>query len=174
MLISLIAGMAENRVIGNKGMIPWKRMAADMKHLRQLAAGKAIVMGSETARSMVRYKSPLLAESRVFVLTRGTGEEFEGTGMRVAHSLEEAVETARADGEQELCILGGGQLYAEAIDKGMVDRMHLTLIHASVEGDTSFPALLPAEWHEVSRESHPEDEKNPHPYTFMVYDRKKA
>lgn len=167
--------MAENRVIGNKGMIPWKRMAADMEQLWQLTDGKMIVMGKGTGHSMLRYKkSPLLSQSRPVILTHGMGEEFEEAGMHIEHSLEDAIAYAKANDEQELVIIGGGQLYAEAIAKGLVDRLHLTLIHASVEGDTTFPVLDMAQWQEVSQESHHEDEKNPYPYSFMVYDKKKA
>jgi dihydrofolate reductase len=169
MHISLIAAMTPSRVIGNKGMIPWQRVPADMKHLKELAAGKTLILGSETMRSMIRYKSPLLLSCPVIVLTRKSVEEFREAGFHTAASLEQALSLLQDANASEVCILGGGQVYEEALTKSIVSTIHLTLIEAEVEGDTFFPELSPEAWQEVSHEAYPADEKNPYSYAFLTY-----
>jgi dihydrofolate reductase len=171
MLISLIVAISENRAIGFEGMLPWKRMLADAKRMKELAAGKTLIMGSETARSMIRYKSPLMQECPVIILTRRSAHEFADEGYWTAISLEEALKTAENEGAKEACIFGGGQIYAEALSKGIVDVIHLTLIHTVAEGDTFFPELPEGEWKETMCEKHSADEKNPYDYAFLTYER---
>jgi dihydrofolate reductase len=171
MIVSLVVAISANRAIGNKGMLPWKRVPADAAHMKELAAGKTLIMGSETARSMIRYKSPLMQECPVVILTRRSVHEFADEGYWTALSLEEALKTAEDEGAAEACIFGGGQIYAEALSQKAVDLIHLTLIHTTVEGDTFFPDLPEGEWKEAAREDHPADDKNPYDYTFLTYER---
>ena len=171
-MISLIAALSENRVIGNKGMIPWQRMPADMKHLKELSVGHILLMGSETARSMLRYKSPLMKDCPVIVLTRNDGAEFLDAGLQIAHSLEEAFEKDHTMHKGDLMILGGGQIYAQALALQKVDRLYLTLIHTIVEGDVMFPEFSKDEWQEIAREEHPSDDHNPYAYDFLTYERR--
>lgn len=172
MKISLVVAISENRAIGYKGALPWKRVPADMQRLKRLAEGKTLIMGSETARSMIRYNSPLLRDCPVVILTRRSVHEFADEGFWTALSLDEALKTAENEGAQEAVIFGGGQVYAEALSKGVVHTVHLTLIRTVVEGDVFFPELPEGEWREVLREEHPSDEKNPYPYTFLTYERR--
>jgi dihydrofolate reductase len=171
MTISLVVAISQNRAIGNKGLLPWRRMPADAQRMKDLAAGKTLIMGSQTARSMIRYGSPLMQNCPVIILSRRSAHEFSDEGFWTALSLEEALKTAEDEGATEICIFGGGQIYAEALQKGIVDVIYLTLIHTVAEGDTFFPELPEGAWKEVAHEEHPEDEKNPYPYTFLTLER---
>jgi dihydrofolate reductase len=104
------------------------------------------------------------------VVTRNAA--YEAPGAVVLGSLEEALEQAKASGETEAFVIGGGQIYREALQKGLVDRLYLTLVHADVEGDTHFPLLDPADWTEQSREHHPADERHAHAFSFVVLERR--
>jgi dihydrofolate reductase len=172
MVVSLVVALSENRAIGNKGMLPWKRVPADAKRMKDLAVGKTLLMGSETARSMIRYKSPLMQECPVIILTRRSAHEFGDEGFWTALSLEEGLKMAEDEGASEAVIFGGGQIYTEALQKGVVDVVYLTLIHTTAEGDTFFPDLPERDWKEISKEAYPMDEKNPYPYTFYTYERR--
>jgi dihydrofolate reductase len=101
------------------------------------------------------------------VVTRS--RRFAPEDVRVAHSLEQALDIARSDDEP--FIGGGAHIYRRALENDLVDRIYLTRIHAEVEGDTFFPDLDLDEWELVSEECHEADEKNEHPYSFMVYER---
>lgn len=170
----LIAGMTENRVIGDKGRIPWGRLPADIARLRALSVGRPLFMGSETARSMMAYQSPLLAQCPVFVLTRGPGEEFAAAGMHVVRSIDEASVRIRESGGAEMIVFGGGQVYEHCLGLDAVQEMDLTVVHAEMAGDAFFPAVPSDEWLEIAREPHAADLENPHAYTFLSYRRKEG
>ncbi len=170
MSISLIAAADSNNTIGLDGMIPWERVPADMKHLKDLCRGNVIIMGSETLRSMIKYKSSLLSDCKVVVLTRSEGQEFLDQGFEVAHSIDESLEMAKAHNTAGIYILGGATVYEQSMEKA--DAIYLTRIHDEFEGDTWFPEISEDQWEEVSREEHTADDKNPYDYTFLTYKRK--
>jgi len=159
MTISIIAAMAENRIIGKANSLPW-HLPADLKHFKRLTTGKPVVMGRKTFESM----SGPLRNRRNIVVTRN--QEFTGEGAEVAHSLEEALE--RAAGEPEVMIAGGAEIYAQAIP--VADRMYLTVIHQEFSGDTTFPAYDEQEWIEREREDHRSD-GHPYSFSFIRYER---
>jgi dihydrofolate reductase len=159
--LSLIAAMAENRVIGRGNALPW-RLPADLAHFKRLTLGKPILMGRRTWESL----PGLLPHRTHVVITRN--RDYRAEGAEVVHSLEQALEVFGA--VDEVMVIGGGELYAQCLPRAA--RMHLTLVHAEVEGDTRFPAFDPADWVECGRESHPADERNPYPYTFLELERR--
>jgi dihydrofolate reductase len=159
--LSLIAAMAENRVIGRGNALPW-RLPADLAHFKRLTLGKPILMGRRTWESL----PGLLPHRTHVVITRN--RDYRAEGAEVVHSLEQALEMFGA--VDEVMVIGGGELYAQCLPRAA--RMHLTLVHAEVEGDTRFPAFDPADWVERGRESHPADERNPYPYTFLELERR--
>lgn len=162
MRVSLIAAMAENRVIGVNNTLPW-RLPADLRHFRQLTTGHHVIMGRRNYESIGRP----LPERTNIVVTRNP--DYRAPGCRVVHSVEEALTSAQND--PELFIIGGAEIYRQALDRA--DRLYLTLVHANIRGDTYFPEFDPGHWNEVSREQHEADEKNPYACTFLTYDRKK-
>jgi dihydrofolate reductase len=161
MRLSLIVAMSENRVIGREGQLPW-RLSADLRRFKQLTMGHHLIMGRKTWESIGR---PLPGRTSL-VISRNP--EYRAEGAVVLPDLPHAMDAA--SGDDEVFVIGGGQIYRQALPQA--DRVYLTLIHASIAGDTHFPELEPETWclaEEPSR--HPDDHKNEYPYSFLVYQR---
>lgn len=157
MLISLIVAMDRNRVIGNKGQLPW-HISADLKNFKAITMGKPIIMGRKTHESIGR---PLPGRENV-VITRD--KNYKAEGCTVLHSLEEAFE--KFENLEEIMIMGGADLYEQTLDKA--NRIYLTEVHAEVEGDTYFPEFDWETWEETSRQDFKADEKNQYDYSFVI------
>lgn len=157
MIVSLIAAVAENGVIGRDGALPWS-LPADLRHFRTLTTGHHVVMGRRTHDSIGRA----LPERVNLVLTHRP--QSLAPGCRAVTSLDEALRVARDAGESEIFVIGGAELYALALPDA--DRVYLTRVAATVDGDVRFPALDPARWREVSSEMRDADERNPHALAF--------
>jgi dihydrofolate reductase len=173
-MVSAIAAVGEgNLVIGRENKLPWKRLPADMEHLRSVVGSHTIIVGSHTARSMMTYRSPLLQRCPVIVLTSGDDPSFTQAGFRIARSIDDALSLAERSGETEAFILGGAQIYTESLQRGVIHRLYLTLVHGTFEGDTFFPKL-DAGWSEIERQDHPVDTMHAHPYSFVTLERKSS
>jgi dihydrofolate reductase len=156
--MSMIVAMAHNRIIGADNDMPW-HMPADLKHFKATTMGKPVVMGRKTYASIGRA----LPGRRNIVITRDPAYQLNDAD--VAHSIDEAL--AMCAEEAEVMIIGGGSIYQSLIPH--VDQLHLTFIDLDVAGDTQFPDWnAHGQWREVSREAHPSDDKNPHPYEFVT------
>ena len=153
--ITLVAAMAANRAIGLDGQMPW-HLPRELKHFKQTTMGRPIVMGRKTWESIGRA----LPGRQNLVVTRNP--EFSAPGCDVAGSLEAAVEMAAGE---EVMIIGGGQLYAEALP--MADCMVLTHVDCRPEADTWFPEWNETEWEEVACRDEAPDEKNPYAYRVV-------
>lgn len=145
MTFSLIAALAKNRVIGQDGDIPW-RIPEDWQHFKRVTMGKPVIMGRRTFESIGQ---PLPGRTNI-VVTRNP--EFDVEGVTVTHSLKEAIDKAEVEKADELFVIGGNQLYAEAF--GKADRLYLTYVDKEVEGDTFFPEFDKREWRELERHDH--------------------
>jgi len=149
-LLSIVAAVGSNNVIGVAGGLPW-RLRADLRTFRALTMGKPMIMGRKTYESIGR----VLDGRDIIVLTRLS--DLATAGIFVAQSLEAALElageraTARNAGE--ICVVGGGEIYRAAMP--CADRLHITHIAAAPDGDTVFPDISPSEWTLVSREALP-------------------
>jgi len=167
MRVSLIVALSENHVIGRNNKLPWY-LPNDLKYFKQVTMGKPIVMGRKTYESIGK---PLPGRVNI-VVTRN--KDWSAEGVRVVHSLENAFELAASiaeiDGQDEVMIIGGDQIYKSALP--MVDRMYLTEVHAQVDGDAFFPEFDRDAWQELGREDYQASEPNPYDYSFVVYDRK--
>lgn len=159
-LISIIAAVAENRAIGIHNRLPW-HLPADLKYFRNKTLGHHVIMGRKNYQSIGK---PLPQRTNI-VVTRDPG--FDAPGCVVVNSIGAAL--AAADGDPEVFIIGGAGIYAQSLP--FADRLYLTLVHHSFEGDTYFPEFEWAQWKEISKEFHEPDERNPYPYTFVVLDR---
>ncbi len=157
MLISLIAAMAENRVIGRNNVIPW-RLPADMQRFRAITMGHPVIMGRKTYESIGR---PLPGRKTVLITRQ---RNYRAAGCVVVHSLREAL--AECEGEAEVFICGGGDIYREALP--LASRIYLTVIHQQVPGDTLFPEI-PCDFAVVERQELAEEAI---PYTFLRYERR--
>ncbi len=166
MELSLIAAVAENGVIGRNNQLPW-HLSEDLKYFKQVTLGKPIAMGRLTWESIGR---PLPGRTNI-VISRNTELEIEG--VRVVPDLGAALDLAQTiaeiDGREELMVIGGGQIYQQALP--LVQRMYLTEVHADVSGDAFFPEWDRSEWQEVAREFHTALAPNPYDYSFAVYER---
>ncbi|BCH24231.1 dihydrofolate reductase [Mesorhizobium sp. L-8-3] len=171
MKIVIHVAIAENHVIGRDNGLPW-RLSSDMKRFKEMTMGKPVVMGRKTWESFPRR--PLPGRLNI-VLTRAPG--FQADGAEVVAALDDALELARErgwnmPGADEICILGGGEVYRQALP--LADRLYVTHVLASVGGDTRFPAIDPAEWELVHSEDHPAGEKDSHATRYAVYDRRRT
>lgn len=163
MRVSIIVAVSDNGVIGHEGDLPWQ-LSRDLKRFKALTMGHHLLMGRKTFDSI----GTALPGRTTVVISRGLPQL--PPEVRLAHSLDEAVEIARADGDDEAFIAGGAEIYAQALSQA--DRLYLTRVHTKSTGDTFFPLWQESEWREVSREEHPTDDRNAHPHSFLVYDRK--
>ncbi|MCP1727443.1 dihydrofolate reductase [Natronospira proteinivora] len=156
MELVLVAAMTRNRVIGRDGGMPW-HLPADLAHFKRVTLNHPVVMGRKTFESI----GFALPKRRNVVVTRQSDVRFEGT--ETAGSLDEALE--RLADEDTVMVIGGGQLYREALPRATV--LELTFIDTEVEGDTTFPEWSAEEWRETSREHRPADERNAHNMNFV-------
>lgn len=163
MIVSAIVATAKNGVIGKHNDIPWY-LPADLKYFKKVTLHHHIIMGRNCYASIGR---PLPKRTNI-VVTRNLF--FTGTGLLVAHSIQEALELAHDNGETEAFIIGGGQIYEQS--QNLWDRLYLTEVDLDVDGDVFFPEINPENWQILSADPHLPDEKNPHPYTFKILERK--
>ena len=168
MIIALVVAVAENRVIGKDGDLPW-HIPGDLKLFKQTTLGKPIVMGRKTWESLGR---PLPGRPNI-VITRDAA--FQAEGAHVVHDLDQAFAVA---GDlavnletEEVMIIGGAEIYKLAFP--MADRLYLTEVALSPDGDATFPDFDMSQWREVSRSPFPAEGDSPS-YTLVVYDRADA
>jgi dihydrofolate reductase len=165
-ILSLIAAVAENGVIGAGGALPW-RLSTDMKRFKSLTMGKPVVMGRKTFEAIGK---PLAGRVNI-VVSRQSG--FAPKGVTVAASLTAALivaeEGARAAGDDEIMVIGGSAIYAAALP--LADRLYITHVEARPEGDVAFPAIDPGRWRAVSAERLPAGPRDSAATTFVVYER---
>lgn len=164
MRVTLIAAVARGRVLGLEGKIPW-RLPADLRRFKERTMGHHLALGRRTWESIGRA----LPGRTMVVVTRRPDYPVP-EGVHVAGSLEAALKRAEGAGETEVFVAGGGEIYRQALPRA--DRLDLTEVDLEVEGDTFFPEIDEGEWREVSREEHPADDRNPHPYRFRVLERR--
>ena len=160
MIVSLILAMAENGVIGRGGGLPW-HLPKDLRHFKQLTVDHTVIMGRKTFEEI---KQPL-ANRRNVVISRDP--DFHPRGVTVVPSLEEAL--ALGATEDEVFVIGGGEIFRLALPRA--DRLYLTLVHAKVEGDTTFPPLDLATWALEEEADHPADAQHEYAYSFRTYSR---
>lgn len=158
MLKSIIVAKAENDVIGKDNKLIWY-MPADLKYFKETTMGHYIIMGRKTFESQ---KKPLPGRTSI-IITRN--KNYTAEGCMVVQSLEEAYRISEENNQKEVFILGGAEIYKLALPT--TDKIYLTEIKASFEGDTYFPKINYQDWKEVKREEFQPDEKNAYPYAFV-------
>ena len=152
--IIIIAVLSQNRVIGKDGKLPWD-IPEDMQRFRQLTAGHPVIMGRKTYESIGK---PLKNRTNI-VITRDTS--YKASGCTIVGSLEEALEQAKKVEHTEIFIIGGGEIYRQALP--ICDKLYLTVVHESIDGDAFFPDY--SEFNTVVEERESSDEN--HTYTFF-------
>lgn len=161
-MITLIAAMSENRVIGKSGDLPW-RLPDDMKFFMRTTRGHHVIMGRKTWESM----EGALKDRTNIVITRQ--KNYSAEGAIVVHTLDEALRQSPLDTE-EVFIIGGEAIFAAALP--VAQRMYLTHVHTDVDGDAYFPEFDEENWRVVNEEHHPADEKHSYVFTIRQYRRR--
>jgi dihydrofolate reductase len=162
MTISCIVAVAHHRVIGRDNDIPWY-LPADLQYFKKVTMGHTIVMGRNCYNSIGR---PLPKRTNIIV-TRDP--YYISSVCPIARSIPEALEIANENGETEVFIIGGGQIYAQTVD--LWDRLYLTEVDIEVDGDVFFSEMDMKQWKIISEEPHTKDEKNEYDYVFKVFER---
>ena len=163
--VTLVVAAADNDVIGRGNALPWD-LPADLRHFKRRTLGRPVLMGRRTFESIGRP----LPGRRTLASTRDPA--YSADGVRVVHSLDEALELAAdialIDGSEELMVIGGAEIYAQALPRA--SRISLTRVHVMPEGDTWLPPIDWSCWREVAREEHAQEGSQP-AHTFLEYTR---
>lgn len=160
MMISLIAALAADRVIGMDNAMPW-HLPADLAWFKRQTLNKPVIMGRRTWQSIGRP----LPDRLNIVISRQPGES---AGVTWVSTIDEAL--AAAGEVEEVMVIGGGRIYEQLLPRA--DRLYLTHIDAEVVGDTTFPDFAPEEWQSSFSEFHDADDKNSHSYCFEILERR--
>lgn len=160
--ITLIVAAAENNAIGKNNQMLW-HLPNDFKYFKKNTLAHSVVMGRKTFESIGKP----LPERRNIILTRDMN--FTHEEVDVANSINEVLNYCRD--EREIFIIGGAEIYKQTLP--LADKILLTLVHTTIDGDAYFPELLNHEWKLVSADKHEKDEKHAFDYTFEVYERAK-
>lgn len=163
MILSIIVAVAKNNVIGKDNQLIW-RLSNDLKRFKKLTTGHSILMGRKTYESIGKP----LPNRKNLIVTRN--ENFDVEGAYVFNSIESAIHHAKVTGEEELFIIGGGEIYKKLLPQ--TDKLYLTRVHAEPEGDAFFPTIEETAWQVVNEEAHLADEKNEYDFVFVDLERK--
>ena len=166
MRVSLIVAVSENGVIGKDNDLIW-HLPKDMKFFKETTQGHHVIMGRKNFESIPHKFRPLPNRTNIIVTRQS---DYVAKNCIVANSIEESLKIAQANGDVEPFIIGGGQIYKLALENNLIDRIYLTRIHHSFEGDTFFPNLS-EDWKTIEREDCVADEKNRYNYTFLVLEK---
>ncbi|MBD79390.1 MAG: dihydrofolate reductase [Crocinitomicaceae bacterium] len=166
MIVSLIVAMENNNGIGKDNDLLW-HLPTDMRFFKQTTTGHCIVTGRKNYESIPPKFRPLKDRTNIVVTRNGNYSE---PNIKVAGSIERALEIAKELGETEVFIIGGGQIYKEALEKGLVQKMYITHVDTNLEADTFFPKFDRNLWKTKDSISLPKDDKNPYQAKIVIYE----
>lgn len=162
--LSLLVAAAENNVIGKNNQLPWN-LPEDLKYFKNKTWGMVLVMGRKTFESLGK---PLPGRKSI-VITRDKDWKYEN--VEVVHSVEDAIEKAKQFGVKEILVLGGAEIFKQVMPQA--ERIYITRVHHSFEGDAYFPEFSNEDWKLVKSHFFHADEKNKYSLTFEVWERTK-
>jgi len=162
MIISQIAAMTRNRVIGKDNRLPW-RLPADMAFFKSTTTGHHVIMGRKNFEA---EKKPLPSRTNIVVTSKA---DYKAEGCIVVHSIKDGIDLARKNGETECFIIGGGEIYQESLE--MTDQIYLTIIDTEMDGDVFFPELNFDQWKIVRQNEYGKDDRNPFDFTIYLFKR---
>lgn len=165
MIVSLIVAVAQNYVIGKDNNLVW-HLPADMNYFKKTTLGHHIVCGRKNYLSIPKKFRPLVDRTNI-VLTRNN--DFYEEGIVVLNDIESAIDYAKKNNETELFVIGGGEIYKQYLNAGLIDKMYITWVKANFDGDTYFPTFDFPKWKKVSSETRLANEKNKYDLEFAVY-----
>jgi len=165
-MINLIVAASLNNVIGKENTLPW-RLSNDLKRFKELTTSHTVIMGRKTFESIGKA-----LPNRVNFVITSNPDNVKNDDISISSSLEEAIQTASLlSHSPEIFIIGGGQIYKEALEKGLIDRMYVTRVLTKVEGDTFFPDFSEKDWKKVDEKVNIYDGKNEYNYLFETWDK---
>ncbi len=163
MKVSIIAAVAENGAIGKNNDLIWN-LPDDLRFFKNTTNGKTVIMGRKNYESIPERYRPFPNRKNI-VVTRQ--EAFEAPGCEVVQSIEEALKGE--NDRDEVFIIGGGQIYKLALDRGLVDQMYITEVHHSFDADAFFPEFDKSKWAKEIIGEHTVDEKHKYAFTYCLY-----
>ena len=161
-MITIIAAAGQKNELGKDNDLIW-HLPADLRRFKKVTSGHTIIMGRNTFESIGKP----LPNRRSIIITRNISYKKEGCD--VVHSLEDAIKLVKD--QKNAFIIGGAQIYKEAIEKKLVDQLDITKVHQNFDADVFFPTIDLASWKEVSKETFLPDDKNQYTYSFLSYKR---
>jgi dihydrofolate reductase len=167
MIVSLIVAIAENNAIGKNNDLLW-HLPNDMKFFKEKTLNHHIITGRKNYISIPEKYRPLVNRTNI-VLTRS--ENFNEEGCIVKHNLQDAISYALDSDDTEIFIIGGGQIYKEALAENLIDKMYVTHVHQTFDADTFFPEIDNIIWKKTSETDFAADEKNAFSHSFAVYEK---
>ena len=165
MMVSIIVAISENGAIGANNDLIW-HLPKDMAFFKETTSGHHVLTGRKNYESIPPKYRPLPKRSNI-VITRK--ENYEAQGAFVFNNIKDGISFAKERNETELFIIGGGQIYKSALSQGLVDKMYITQVHASPEGDVFFPEVNWSNWQLIEEKMEEADGKNMFDMTFKTY-----
>ena len=163
--ISMIVAVSKNNVIGKNNSLAW-HLPDDMNYFSNMTQGHSVIMGRKNWESIPKRFRPLPNRKNI-VITRNT--DFNEDKCEVVNSLEDAIKVSRNNDDEEIFIIGGGEIYKLGFD--FIDKLYITEIKANIDGDTFFPTWDKNKWKEVSRIKHLSDDKHIYEFDYVIYKR---
>ncbi len=162
MILSLIAAASTNNVIGKNNGLPW-RLPNDMRYFKNITWGLPVIMGRKTFESM---NEPLAGRMNIVITNQ---KQWQADGAVVVNNLNDAISAAKEADCKEVFVIGGGEIYKEAIKKA--DRIYMTRVHTVIDGDVFFPDFSEKKWKLVSTRDNAADEKHAFSYSFEIWEK---
>ena len=163
MIISAIVARSKNNVIGIDNDLPW-HLPADLKWFKEKTMGRHVIMGRKSYESLPGH----LKGRTIIAVTKN--KEYTSSRCIIKHSIADAIAYAKAAGEKELMILGGGMIYK--LTQNIWDKLYITDVDVEISGDTTFAEIDLSKWKITEEHLNEADEKNVYNYVFRVYERK--
>ena len=167
MKVSLIVAKAQNEAIGKDNDLIW-HLRDDMRYFSSTTKGHHVIMGRMNYDSIPDKYRPLPDRTNIIV-TRNPN--FEAEDCVVVNSIEEGLEIAKKNGDEEVFIIGGGQIYKKSLDEDMLDKSYITYVHHEFDADVFFPEYDKAIWKKTSEIFHPKDEKHKYSFSYVTYEK---
>jgi dihydrofolate reductase len=166
MIISMIAAVATNSVIGKDNDLVW-RLPDDMKYFMETTQNHFVIMGRKNYESIPHKYRPLPNRVNIIV-TKQKG--YKAPDCIITNTIEEALDYARDQAQEEVFVIGGGQIYKQSLP--LAHKLYITEVKEYFKGDTYFPDFDHRQWDETSRKHHDKDDKHKHEFDFVIYNRK--
>ncbi|MEZ4102981.1 MAG: dihydrofolate reductase [Candidatus Paceibacterota bacterium] len=160
-MICIIAAISKNNALGKENKLLW-HLPKDFKFFKDTTFGHPIIMGRKTFESL-----PKALPGRTNIVVTGD-RNYAKEGAVVVHSIEDAIKTGLSE-NKDIFICGGGQIYKEALEKNLVDKMYITEVDTEIDGDTFFPTFDKDAWEISKKECHPKDERHSFDFCFVEY-----